>query len=142
MISCDTNILLYAADTDCAEYQTASIFMNEMSERKDFVICDLVLVELYRLLRNARIFKNPMSAKEAAQYCRALCANPNWQILEYVLGSMKTVWDIAETQIKSEQIFDIRLGTVLKRHGVQTFATRNVKDFKLIGFKKLLNPID
>lgn len=55
MISIDTNILLYAQNTDCPEHQRAFRFVSECGAREDVVMCELVLVELYLLLRNPAV---------------------------------------------------------------------------------------
>ncbi len=142
MYSCDTNILLYAFDLSCKEHSKARLYLEKMSSNEEFVICDLVLAELYVLLRNSKVVNKPLSAKNAQTYCRTLRSNPNWQVLEYTLGVMGFAWQSSSNFSQATQIYDYRLGLVLKRHGVQEFATRNIKDFKSIGFNKLINPID
>jgi len=142
MISCDTNILLYASDESCIEYEKASSFMFEMVDRKDFVICELVLVELFRLLCHKKVLRFPLSCKEAAKYCMTLRSNPNWPVVEYSMGSMEKTWKLAASLENAATIFDLRLGLVLYTRGVTEFVTRNTKDFKKIGFRKLTNPID
>ena len=55
---------------------------------------------------------------------------------------MQTVWSNSDLLSNPYQIYDVRLGMVLKKHEVTKFATRNVKDFKIVGFHKIVNPID
>lgn len=142
MYSCDTNILLYALDSSCREHPKAYEYLQKMQTNEEFVICDLVLTELFTLLRNPKVLKSPYSGTEAKEICLQLRSNPKWQILEYTLGSMKTVWNAVHLLNTPLQIYDMRLGIVLKQHGVRNFATRNVKDFKKVGFEKVVNPVD
>lgn len=54
MLSIDTNILLYAQNRDCPEHDAAAAFLVECAGRADVAVCELVLMELYQLLRNLR----------------------------------------------------------------------------------------
>lgn len=143
MQSCDTNILLYYLDESCSAYPKAKDYIESVWHNKDFVICDLVLLELYVLLRNPKVFESPLMANEAAEVCQSFRSNPNWQVLETMEGVMPIIWDKFAPSISSRwAVFDLRLGLTLKNAGVKVFATRNIKDFKEIGFYKLINPID
>ena len=142
MQSCDTNILLYAVDETCPEYSVASEYLKGMISNDRFVISDLVLCELYVLLRNRHVVQSPLSAKGAAKICAHFRSNPRWQVLECSTGVMEEVWRNSQTLSRAVGIYDLRLGHTLRRHGVTEFATRNVRDFKNIGFKRLINPID
>ncbi len=56
MISFDTNLLLYSLNQDCAEYSGARAFFASLPTASGAVaICELVLVELYVLLRNPAV---------------------------------------------------------------------------------------
>jgi len=53
MISFDTNLLLYSLNRDCAEYNGSRAFFASLpSAPGEVVLSELVLVELYVLLRN------------------------------------------------------------------------------------------
>ena len=141
--SCDTNVLAYAFNKDCPEHLVAKVYLESVASNYNFVICELVLTELYVLLRSPRVFSNPLSAKEAAHICQSLRKNPAWQLIDYSPGIMDEIWDLAEkSSFAARQIFDARLALTLKRNGVDIFVTRNTKHFKSFGFDKLINPID
>ena len=46
-----TNILLYAQNADCPEHEPAWDYLLGIAQSQDVAICELVLVELYLLLR-------------------------------------------------------------------------------------------
>ena len=53
MISFDTNLLLYSLNRDCTEYHGARAFFDSLPTATSAVaIWELVLIELYVLLRN------------------------------------------------------------------------------------------
>ncbi|TVQ48682.1 MAG: PIN domain-containing protein [Gammaproteobacteria bacterium] len=142
MLSLDTNILLYAHNRDCAEHQRARPFIEHCAARDDLAICELVLVELYQLLRNPAVLTHPLNAPDAAAVCTAWRSNPRWALVENA-PVMDQVWAIAQRPgIARRAVFDARIALTLRHHGITEFATRNVPDFEGFGFTRLINPID
>lgn len=142
MISVDTNILLYAQNADCLENQRALGFLQDIGCRDDVVICELVLVELYLLLRNPAVLRTPLAAPEAVAICQAFRKNAKWRLVENA-PIMPNVWEAAETeQFARRRIIDLRLALTLQHHGVTDFATANLKDFQNVGFVRVWNPVD
>jgi uncharacterized protein len=143
MRSCDTNILFYACHSGCAEHLPAREYLQKVAADTDFLICELVLAELYVLLRNPKLVDKPMSSAEAAQVCRYFRENPSWGIIDYPGGLMDRIWVLsAAADFGYREIFDARLALTLRHHGVTEFATRNTAHFMRYGFEQLINPID
>jgi toxin-antitoxin system PIN domain toxin len=141
MISFDTNIVVHSANADAPENERARAFISELAPRQDVVLCELMLVEVFLKLCNAKIFRRPMSAKEAGNYCERLRRNRNWRIVESA-PVMDEVW--RATRKKSfafRRIIDLRLGLTLRHHRVTRFATTNGKDFQGMGFDNVWNPL-
>ncbi|HDQ15372.1 MAG TPA: hypothetical protein ENN41_11225 [Sediminispirochaeta sp.] len=66
MRSIDTNILLYAINSDCPEHKASLKFIGHaLEEPLSWIIADQVWFELYRLLRNQVVLSRPLSAAEA-----------------------------------------------------------------------------
>ncbi len=140
LIAIDTNIFLYGFNSDCPEHQRASIVLTDLASSQDVVLCDLVLVELYILLRNPAVLSKPLSAAAAAQVCRRWRANPRWRIVESA-PIMEQVWDLASySEFGCRQIIDARLALTVLHHGVTTFVTRNASHFENFGFQRVWNP--
>lgn len=143
MRSCDTNILLYALNTSCQEHAAARKYFDSVVGDHSFAVCELVLVELYVLLRNPKVLKAPLSAKEAAECCLQLRKNPAWRVIDYDTRISDAVWAVcSNTKLSGVSIFDTRLALTLEHHGIKEFATRNVKDFKRFSSLDIINPID
>ncbi len=141
MISIDTNILLYAQNVDCVEHVPAFGFVAACGIRDDLAICELVLVELYLLLRNPAVLKQPLTADLAAATCMAYRTNPRWRLIENA-PVMDQVWGLARhPQFARRRIFDARIALTLRHHGVTELATANVKDFEGFGFQTVWNPV-
>ena len=140
-VSLDTNLLLYAANPDSPHHDAANRFAS--APDRAFVICELVLVELYMLLRNPSVLARPMNAGAAADLCTVLRANPRWQHVDYEPGVCASLWHWArETRSGFRRIIDARLALTLRHHGVTDFATANAKDFAGFGFERVWNPLD
>lgn len=141
MISIDTNVLLYAHNRDCAEHAEAVRFLSDCAGRKDVAICELVLMELYQLLRNPAVLARPLGAADAAGVCQGFRSNPRWALIENA-PVMDQVWSVAaKPEISRRAVFDARIGLTLIHHGVTGFATRNVADFEGLGFDEVWDPI-
>jgi uncharacterized protein len=143
LISCDTNIFLYHLNANCVEHQAAKKFVEEQANNHEFAVCELVLAELYVLLRNPAVSDSPLSSKAAVQIVQHLRANPAWRVIDYPGNLMDEVWRMLQDgKLSRCGIFDLRLALTLRHHGVKVLATRNIKHFQGLGFEEIINPID
>ena len=142
----DTHLFIHAADPDSPHHAQAREFFDEASLEHDdseFVLCELVLVELTMQLRNSAVFAKPYSARESAEYCLALKQNPTWRCVDYDTAVSVKLWQWASaTRAGFRRIIDARLGLTLRHHGVTQLATVNTKDFQEFGFQRVWNPLD
>lgn len=146
MISFDTNLLLYALNRDCPEHRDARSFFDALpAEPGRVTICELVLIELYVLLRNPAVIKNPLTAPDAAALIQTFRRHPTWALIDYpgpFSGVMENVWQLAaQPSVGRRVVFDARLALALRHHGVTEFATRNTSHFANLGFARVWNPI-
>jgi toxin-antitoxin system PIN domain toxin len=141
--SCDTNVLLYYLNRDCPEHAAAARYLQTNWARQDFALCELVLVELYVLLRSPAVLSKPLGRGAAVTVIRSLRGHPYWAIFDYPGNLMDAIWKEAEAPgFPVRGVFDARLAHTLLYHGVREFATRNTKHFQPFGFERLVNPID
>ena len=141
MISFDTNLAVYAANSAMPQHGAARQFLESLGPRSDVVVCELMLVELYLNLRNAAIFPQPLSAAEAAERCQSFRQNANWLLAESA-PVMDQVWRLASSRdFAFRRIVDSRLALTLRHHGVNELATTNEKDFAGFGFSRVWNPL-
>ena len=144
MKSLDTNILVYALNADCSEYQhAASALQGALDEPQDWIIADQVYIELYKALRNPRIFGKPYRAEKAFSKVQILRDQCGFRRCCYA----DAVWDQLATKIQRhdfpyQRTHDAVMAETLLKAGVHTLYTRNTKDFEGYGFASLVNPID
>lgn len=140
MRSVDTNILLYSLNADCAEHATAKAVIDDLASADDVVILDLVLVELYLLLRNPAVLERPLDAAEAQRICIGYRRHPTWRVAEHA-PVMGEVWlRCADMAFPRRRIIDARLALTALHHGVREWITRNTDDFQGLGFERVTNP--
>ena len=147
MISIDTNLLFHACNADSPDHEAALQFVTENSSNRQCVISELVLVELYRLLRNPVVLTRPLPAPDAASVIQSFRHHPNWAITGFPPLSSKSIhdrlWAVAALPgFAYRRIYDARLALSLQHFGVTDFATANVKDFDGLGFNRVWNPLD
>ncbi len=141
MISIDTNILLYSLNRDCPEHGQARAFLEACAGRSDVAIAELVLVELYVLLRNPAVVRKPLEAVDAAALCQVFRRHPRWALVD-TAEVMDRVWAAAARPgVARRHVFDARLAHTLLDHGVKEFATRNIRDFEGFGFERVFDPL-
>lgn len=146
MISCDTNILFIALEASRPRHTVARRFIEEQQDNSEFTLCELVLIELYILVRNPVVASKPLNPDAAAAMIEVLRSNPRWDVLDYpgpASGIMKQLWKLSgSVDFPRRKVFDARLALTLRHHGVNEFATTNVKDFKDFGFIRVWNPLE
>lgn len=106
------------------------------------MICELVLTEVYTLLRNPAVMSGrPLSESAAVNVVQRFRHHPRWRLVENA-SIMDQVWECArEKDFPRRRIFDARIALTLIHHGVTEFATANLKDFQLFAFQKVWNPM-
>lgn len=144
MTSCDTNILFSAMNRASAHHASARAFLERMSDSETFGLCELVLLELYGLLRNPVVSRQTCNATDAAQVVQRFRAHPRWVVWDYPGPQsqiMEHLWTLAANpSFPYRRIYDARLALTLRHHGVTEFATGNIRDFQGFGFKKVWDP--
>ena len=144
MTSCDTNVLFPACDKSAQQHESARAFLALYRQRDDFCLCEQVLLELYCLLRNPTVCRNPLSGADAVAMIQTCRSNPVWRVVDVVMNSdiMEHVWvHAAGASFAYRRVFDARLAATLRHHGVTEFATGNRKDFTSFGFDSVWNPL-
>ena len=145
MLSFDSNILVYALNRACAEHNAARTFLQSLGAEDNVAICELVLLEVYVLLRNPAVFPTPSSPADAVSRIQRFRQHPRWRLVDYpgpAPGLMESLWrDAASPGVGRRRVFDLRLARTLLHHGVTELATANVRHFEGLGFRRVWNPL-
>jgi toxin-antitoxin system PIN domain toxin len=140
MIAFDTNILFPALVKTHPNHATARAFL-ESTQRTKTVLCELVLMETYVLLRNPTTTPTPLNAPQAGHIIQQLRTHPDWRLVDYPGGLMQGIWNKAsEGDFSRRRLFDARLAFTLRHFGVTEFVTANTRDFQDFGFTTVWSP--
>jgi toxin-antitoxin system PIN domain toxin len=141
--SLDTNILLYAANRDCAEHEDCLAVMKEAAAAPDdWVLADQVLFELYKALRNPKILRRPLTAPAAFAHVEKLRDSFGFIRCWYEAACWPQVAaKLRQNGFPYQRTHDAVLSATLRHHGVRIFYTRNTKDFQDAGFEKVIDPV-
>lgn len=146
MTSFDTNILLYAFSRASPCHDRARVFLEDLTPHDDVAVSELVLVELYTLLRNPAVLLRPLSAAAAVEVVQSYRRHPRWMLVGFDTDSTTLhdeLWRLAaNARFARRRIYDARLALSLRRQGVTEFATANVKDFSGLGFDRVWSPVE
>ena len=81
--SCDSNILFAVLHADAPGHAQARAYLDAQQHNEEYRICELVLMEVYGLLRNPKVVDQPLSPAKAVQAIQALRAQPYWLTIDY-----------------------------------------------------------
>jgi len=141
MISADANLFFAWLNGAHSAHERAAAWFAQQNSSRDFIVCELVLVELYGLFRNPAVLLQPLSARDSASMIQQLRRHPQWNLIDYPGGLMDDVWHLASARdFARRRIYDARLARTLRHHGVTEFATANIGDFGGFGFARVWNP--
>ncbi len=146
MLSIDTNILFHGFNEDSPGHDRALAWLTAIAGEEDVAISELILAELYRLLRNPAVLKHPLPADEAVEVIQTYRRHPRWRLIGFPIESRPlhdALWQRARAKdFAFRRLYDVRTALTMISQGVTEFATVNVKDFEGLGFRKVYNPIE
>jgi toxin-antitoxin system PIN domain toxin len=140
----DTNLLLYAMNSGCAEHAAAKVWLEAaLAEPREWIFADQVLFELYRLLRHPKVMTKPLSAKAAVAQIAWFRAETGFLHCGYEESRWAGVLEAlaAQGERGGLLVHDAVLAVTLRAQGVKQFHTRNVGDFAGFGFFEVMNPL-
>lgn len=145
MLSIDTNILFHGFNEDSPRHAAAHAWLVSIAGDEEVAISELILAELYGLVRNPAILKHPLSGAEAVELIQAYRSHPRWRLIGFPIESRPlhdALWRRARAKdFAFRKFYDARSALTMTAQGVTEFATVNVKDFEGLGFRKVWNPL-
>jgi toxin-antitoxin system PIN domain toxin len=145
MLSIDTNLLFHAFNEDSPSHAAAYAWLGSLQGGDEVAISEFILAELYGLLRNPAVLKQPLDADEAVEVVETYRRHPRWRLIGFPVESRPlhdALWQKARRKdFAFRRLYDARSALTLTAQGVTEFATVNVKDFEGLGFRKVWNPL-
>lgn len=142
MILIDTNLLIYALDSDSPQHPVALTWVNEtLSSDVQVVLPWVVLTGFIRLTTNARVMRSPMNVESALGYVSLFLQQPNvsplnpgekhWLILDRLLRDNGTAGNLTT---------DAHIAAIAIEHGCTVYSADN--DFKRFTGLQHINPLE
>lgn len=126
----DVNILLYASDRHCAEYDRAAEFLTQCVDGSEvFCIAWLTAMSYLRMATHPKIFSSPLTHQEAVENIEALISMPHARVLSEREGFWAAYQELSATVLtRANLVPDVHLAAVLRVNGVRVLYTRD-RDF-------------
>jgi hypothetical protein len=127
LILADTNVLVYAINTDAPQHTTSRAFIEAIQQKSiDGVLVGQVLLEFYAVVTNHRRVARPLEPETAWEQVNAL--RTIFPVIEGGLKSFDILKEIGK-KTKGADIFDTFLVAQMKACGISLLCTYNIKDF-------------
>jgi len=139
----DTNVMLYAANSDAPEHGRAREFLSEIGRTRDaWYVTDGILYEFLRVSTHAKVFPRPLAWHEALGFLRPVIDADNvhvlraddahWPLLGEVLAEL--------THPSGNLFFDVRTVVLMREHGVRRIYTTDTDFLQFAGIE-VVNPL-
>jgi len=139
----DTNILVYAADTDSQFHSACRIWLENRRARPDaWYTTWSILYEFLRVITHARVLRRPWDTPTAWAFVTALLASPGFS----VLAATERHAEVARTvfselpHLSGNLIHDTHTAILMREHGVRQICTRDT-DFVRFPFLQVIDPV-
>jgi len=139
----DTNILLYAANRDAPEHESACGFLNACgADAGLWFLTEGICYEFLRVATHTRVFPRPLSSREAMGFLDALLVSGRFEILS--AGARH--WELLKQILKplprasGNLFFDIRTVASMCEHAVRLLYTADT-DFLQFPQIEVRNPL-
>ena len=143
MLAVDTNVLVYAADSDSQFHRPCREWLERQRSRPDaWYTTWPILYEFLRVTTHPRVMRRPWSAPAASRFVEALLGSPGLT----VLVSTQRHADVAGNVLKElphlagNLFHDAHTAILLREHGIRRICTRDT-DFNRFPFLEVIDPV-
>jgi toxin-antitoxin system PIN domain toxin len=139
----DTNILLYAVNTDADEHKEALQFLTRAgNDSSQWYFTEGIIYEFLRVSTHSKVFSRPLSWKQSISFVKPLLLNDNFSLI----SAEDRHWNLLENTLKEitypsgNLFFDIRTAVLMREHGIKYIYTTDT-DFLQFTWIEVVNPL-
>jgi len=143
VLAVDTNVLVYAADSDSPFHAPCRRWLERQRARPDaWFTTWAVLYEFLRVTTHPRVMRRPWSAGAAWQFVTALLAAPGLTVLVPTERHADVAAEvIAELpHLSGNLMHDAHTAILMREHGIARICTRDT-DFNRFPFLEVIDPL-
>jgi len=139
----DTNVLLYAADSDAPESEKCRLLLQRWREQSSpWYLTWGIVYEFLRVATHPRVFRNPFSLHDAWSFLEAVLAAPSVGLLVQTRLHHEVATKVFSElpDLRGNLVFDARTAILMREHGIRAIYTRD-SDFNRFAFLDVIDPI-
>lgn len=146
MFAIDTNLLVYAHNTDSPVHLQAKTFLEKVLNERDkdgqLSVClpAQVLMEFVNVMSRQNV-AHPLTFATVLQIAQDYL-DTEITILNHRDTQITTFLNLCRKVTSRKKVFDIALAATLQDHGITGLFTVNVGDFAEFGFLQVVNPLN
>jgi predicted nucleic acid-binding protein len=142
-ICIDSNILIYAFNTESKYYNQSQNFLEKHIQSGGIAISDISVIEFYQIITNNKILDNPLTEHESNKIIQDLLNDPRIDLLQLDISILKHVFKTAARyEIRKYEIYDHIIANLCKFNNIKKFYTVNTKDFQKYKYLDIINPFE
>lgn len=139
----DTNLLLYAANTDAPDHVAARRFLlDTLRSAERWYLSEGIVYEFLRVATHPKVFPAALPAADAVAFLEPLIDSPVYSLLVMGDGHWKSLRDAIEglRHASGNLFFDIRTVALMREHGIGQIYTAD-DDFRQFRGIRVVNPL-
>jgi hypothetical protein len=143
MFVVDTNVLIYAADSDSPEHKKCRSLLQHWREQSSpWYLTWGIVYEFLRVITHPRIFRKPLQLDEAWSFIEAVLAAPSVSMLMETEIHRKIAHEVYSemSDLRGNIILDAHTAILMKENGIKVIYTRDT-DFNRFRFLDVIDPI-
>jgi toxin-antitoxin system PIN domain toxin len=139
----DTNVLLYAADSDSEFHEPCRELVDQARRQTTpWFLTWGICYEFLRVATHPRVYRNPWNSEAAWSFIRTLLACPGSSLLtatrRHADVLAQCLQDLPEA--RGNLVHDLHIATLMREHGIGRIVTRD-SDFHRFGFLQVVDPL-
>ena len=143
MFVIDTNILLYAANSDCREHDIClELLERARNQAGAWYASWSILYGFLRIVSHPRVLSRPWKTEAAWRFVRLLLASPGFSVLVETDRHALVIDEIISEapELAGNIMSYLHVAALMREHGIATIYTRDV-DFHRFPFLRVIDPM-
>jgi toxin-antitoxin system PIN domain toxin len=143
VIAVDTNVLVYAADSDSPFHTPCRNWLERQRARPDaWYTTWSILYEFLRVTTHPKVMRRPWTAHGAWKFIAALLESPGFSVLVETDRHADVARDVIGElpELSGNLIHDAHTAILMREHGIVRVCTRDT-DFARFPFVEMIDPV-
>ncbi|HYZ74095.1 MAG TPA: TA system VapC family ribonuclease toxin [Chthoniobacterales bacterium] len=143
MFVVDTNILLYAANSDCREHDVClELVERARNQAGAWYATWSILYDFLRIVSHPRVLSRPWKTEAAWHFVTSLLSSPGFSVLVETDRHALVIDEIVgeAPDLAGNILSDLHVAALMREHGIATIYTRDV-DFHRFSFLRVIDPM-